>query len=86
MNDFTDKELDSLRLLKTRWMNYTILNPDTSPNTFDVQGTFKQFQTLQVRGIVTSNCKGDRTKRLHWFRLTDEGLTLIRTMVEMENL
>lgn len=86
MNDFTDKELDSLHLLKTRWMNYCILHLHRSPNTFDIQGTFKQFQTLMDKGIVTSNCKGDRTRRLWWFRLTSEGLTLIKTMAEMDNL
>lgn len=86
-DNLSNHELDVINNMTSCVISHRILQPRHLHNTVSVRGTVKTFQTLIVRGLVSTTHVGDVVKNKHyWFTITPNGLNLIENLVKLKEL
>ena len=85
MTDFADYDYVRLNFILGKFKIHKALSDRASK--FNCVGRPNDYQELERKGIVYTSHKGDRVKqKYYWWYLTDTGLEIIESMLEMEEL
>lgn len=85
MIDFTEDTIKKLDFICGRFIIHRTLS--NRNDKFNFVGRPKKFQELERKGLVYTSHKGDRVKqKYYWWYLTDTGLEIIQSMVDMREL